>query len=196
MLHVAKIVSVALVLVITCDVGAQESSDSEFPYRVEYENSPDLPNGIAFHMTLIHIDHFNTEHGPADAAEWVAQELGLSNVDAHNFVSQALTTLYLIDSDVRAQLESHACQFAGPDVEKKDKYAALQQTYDIHKAIYDHYYDQTKASLAPDTGKRLQEWMDDEKLSIGHLEIDFEESDKRTGKDSTETLSVLCRKSN
>ena len=196
MLHVTKIVSVTLLLAITCVAIAQESTGVEMPYRLKYENSPDLPNGIAFYMTLIELDHFNTQFGPADPAEWVAQELGLSNVDAHSFVSQALTTLYLINTDVRAQLASHACQFAGPSVEKKDMYAALQQTYDIHKAIYDHYYDQTEANLDPDTGERLQQWMDERKLTTGHWEIDFEKADQRSGRDSTVTLSKMCAEAN
>jgi hypothetical protein len=190
--YVPKIASTTMLLAIMCVVGAQESSRIELPYRVKYENSPELPNGIAFHMTLLHLDHFNTNYGPADAAEWVAQELGLSRVDAHNFVSQALTTLYLIDSDVSAQLESHACQFAGKGVATEDKYAALQQTYDIEKAIYDHYYDQTKASLDRDTAERLQQWMDKEKLSIGHMEIDFEKADQQKGRDPADRFSKMC----
>lgn len=192
MLHVTKIVSITLLLAITCVASAQESTGVEMPYRVKYENSPDLPNGIAFYMALIHLDHLNTRFGAADAAASVTQELGLSNVDSHNFVSQALTTLYLIDTDVRTQLTGHACQFAGPSVAKKDKYAALQQTYDIHTAIYDHYYEQTKASLDPDAGERLQQWMNERKLDIGHFEIDFEKADQRNGTDSTVTLSGLC----
>ncbi len=135
MLHVTKIVSITLLLAITWVASAQESTSVEMPYRLKYENSPDLPNGIAFYMTLITLDHFNTRFGAADAAASVAKELGLDNVDSHNFVSQALTTLYLIDTDVRAQLASHACHFAGPSVAKKDKYAALQQTYDIRSLL-------------------------------------------------------------
>ncbi len=196
MLHVTKIVSTTLLLAIAWAASAQESTGVETPYRQKYEKSPDLPNGIAFHMTLRALDHLNTQFDPADPAEWVAKELGLGNVDSHGFVSQALTTLYLINTDVKAQLASHACQFAGPSVDKKDKYAALQQTYDIHKAIYDHYYDQTKASLDPDTSERLQQWMDERKVGMFYLEIDFEKSDQRTGKDSTVTLSSMCEEAN
>ena len=192
MLHITKVVSVTIVLATTCVAIAQEHARAELPYLVAYDNSPDLPNGIAFYMTLLTLDHFHTESGGVDSAAWVAQELELSDVDSHNFVSQALTTLYLINTDVKTKLTSHSCQFAGADVSKKDKYAALQQTYNIHNAIYDHYYDQLKASLDSDTGVRLQRWMDEKKLNTGHYEIDFEEADKRSGNDSTETLSMLC----
>lgn len=196
MLQLSKIVSITLLFAISWIASAQESTGVEMPYRQKYESSPDLPNGIAFHMTLIELDAFNTRFGPTDPAAWVAQELGLGNVDAHHFLSQALTTLYLIDTDVKAQETRLACQFAGPSVDKKDKYAALQQMYDIYKAIYDHYYDQTKASLDADTGERLQQWMDEQKLGMGHFEIDFEKSDQRTGKDSTVTLSMMCEEAN
>jgi hypothetical protein len=196
MWHVTKVVSVTLILAITCVAIAQEPTRAELPYLVEYDNSPDLPNGIAFYMTLLTLDHFHTESGGVDSAAWIAQELELSKVDSQSFVSQALTTLHLINADVTTQLTRHSCQFAGAEVSKKNKYAALQQTYDIHTAIYDHYYDQLKAGLDSDTGERLQRWVDEQKLKTGHNEIDFEEADKRTGNDSTETLSMLCRGAN
>lgn len=196
MLQATKIVSIALLLANSWVASSQESTGAEPPYRQKYEKSPDLPNGIAFHATLRMLDTFNTRFGPADPAAVVAQELGLGNVDAHHFVSQALTTLYLINTDVKAQETRLACQFAGPSVDKKDKYAALQQMYDIYKAIYDHYYDQTKASLDADTGERLQQWMDEQKLSMGYFEIDFEKADQRSGRDSTDTLSKMCGEAN
>jgi len=189
MLSITKIVTIVLLVAIT-SVGFGQASET--PYKLKYENSPDLPNGIAFYMTLIYLDHSNTRFGAVDAAASVAHELGLSNVDSHNLLYQALTTLYFINTDVKEQLTSHACHFAGPSVAKTDKYAALQQTYEIHTAIYDHYYDQTKASLDPNIGERLQQWMDERKLNIGHFEIDFEKADERIGKDSTVTRSRLC----
>lgn len=195
-LHVTKVVSVTLMLAITCVATAQEPTRAVLPYLVEYDNSPDLPNGIAFYMTLLTLDHFHTESGGVDSAAWVAQELELSDVDSHNFVSQALTTLSLINADVSTQLARHSCQFAGAEVTKKNKYSALQQTYDIHTAMYDHYYDQLKAGLDSDAGERLQRWIDEQKLNTGHYEIDFEEADKRSGNDSTGTLAMLCRGSN
>ena len=196
MLQVSKIVAVTFLLAITWVTSAQEPTSVEPPYRLKYQNSPDLPNGIAFHMTLIQLDHFNTRFGPADAASTVAQELGLGNVDSHNFLSQALTTHYLMNTDVMAQLASHACQFVGSSVEKKDKYAALQQMDDIRKAIYDHYYQQTKANLDPAIAERLQQWIDDTKVNMVHYEIDSEESDQRSGRDSTVKLERMCEEAN
>lgn len=195
-MHVTKLMVITLLLTIGLVANAQESTGGEPPYRLTYENSPDLPNGIAFYMTLLTLDSFNTEFGPADPAEWVAQELEMNIVDSHAFVSQALTTLYLINTDVRAQEERLACEFVAPGVSKKDKYAALQQTYDIHKAVYDHYYDQTKAGLDADTGERLQEWMDEQKLNTSHMEFDFEKMDQQTGRDSTVWFSKLCKEVN
>ena len=194
-LYVTKVVSIALVLANTCVAIAQEAMGDELPYFVEYDQSPDLPNGIAFYMTLLTLDSFHTDSNGVDSAAWVAQELELGNVDSHSFVSQALTMLYLMQADITTQLTNHSCQFAGANVSKKEKYAALQQSYNIENAIYDQYYDQLKAGLAPETSERLQRWMDEQKLGIGHYEIDFEEADRRSGKDSTETLAKLCARS-
>ncbi len=192
MLQITKLVSLILLLTITPLAGAQESSANILPSVQRYEGSPDLPNGIAFHMTLLTLDHFNTQFGPADPAYQVEQKLGLNKVDSHTFVSRALTTLYLINTDARAQKARLACEYAGPDVSKNDKYAALQQMYDIQKAVTDHYFEQTKANLDAETAKRLQQWMDDSKLNIGHTEIDFEKADQQSGRDSTVTLLRLC----
>ena len=195
MIHVqytTKVVSVTIMLAIACVAIAQEPTRVELPHLVEYDNSPDLPNGIEFYLTLLMLDEIHTQSDGVRSAAWVAQELDLSDVDSHIFVSQTLTTLYLINTDVTTQLSNYSCQFAGAEVSKKDKYAALQQTYNIQNAIYDHYYDQLKASLGSDTGERLQRWMEEQKLNTGHYEIDFEETDKRSGNDSTETLSMLC----
>ncbi len=192
MLQITKLVSIILLLTITPLAGAQESSANRLPSVQRYEGSPDLPNGIAFYMTLLSLDHSNTQFGPADPAYQVEQKLGLNKVDSHTFVSRALTTLYLINTDARASKARLACEYAGPDVSKKDKYAALQQMYDIQKAVTDHYYEQTMANLDAETAERLQQWMDDSKLNIGHTEIDFEKADQQSGRDSTVTLLRLC----
>ena len=188
-------VPILLLLTITLVASGEEPPlPNGYPSLVEYHQSPDLPNGIVFHSQLRYLDYSNTRFGPADAAGTVEHELGFNNVEAHNFVSQALTTLYFIDTDIRAQENRLACEFAGPNVNKKDQYNALQQMYDIHKAISDHYFEQTKASLDAGTSKRLQQWMDKRKLSMSYVELDFEKTDEQTGRDSTVTLSGICER--
>ncbi|HNP64956.1 MAG TPA: hypothetical protein PKH39_13550 [Woeseiaceae bacterium] len=177
---------------ITSLVNAQESSGNRPPSFQKYEWSADLPNGIAFYMTLQILDGLNTEFGPSDPASMVQTELKLGNVESHTFVSQALTTLYLINTDVTAEERRIACQYAGSDIDKHKKYAALQQMYDVRKAVYDHYYDQTKANLVAVTAERLQRWMDVVKHRTTHIEVDFEGSDQQSGNDSTLVLATLC----
>ena len=196
MLPTSTTAAIMLLLAITSVASDQESSANSLPSVQRYEGSPDLPNGIAFYMTLLRLDHSNTQFGPADPAYQVEQELGLNNVESHAFVSQALTTFYLIKTDVRAEENRLACEFAGPNVSKKDQYNALQQMYDIHKAITDHYFEQTKANLDAETAKRLQQWMDEEKLTIVHVEFDFEKADQLSGRDSIVTLSKICERDN
>lgn len=196
MLPTSKTVSIMLLLAITSVASGQEASVNEIPSRLRYEGSPDLPNGIAFYMALLSIDHSNTQFGPADPAYQVEQKLGLNNVESHAFMSQALTTFYLIKTDVRAEENRLACEFAGPNVSKKDQYSALQQMYDSHKAITDHYFEQTKANLDAETAERLQQWMDEGKLSTVYVEFDFEKADQISGRDSTVTLSRICERDN
>lgn len=194
MLQITKLVTIMLFLGNTPLASAQESPGNRLPLVQRYDGSPDLPNGIAFYMTLLSLDHSNMEFGPADPAYQVKQKLGLNMVDSHTFVSQALTTLYFINTDTRAEENRLACEYAGPNVSKKDKYAALQQMYDVQKAVTDHYFEQTKANLDAETAERLQQWMDDRKLNIGSTEIDFEKADQQSGRDSTVTLLRLCKR--
>lgn len=196
MLPTTKTASITLLLAITSVANRQTVDANEDSNRVEYRHSPDLPNGIVFESQLRLLDHSNTRFGPADAAGTVEQELGLSNFEAHNFVSQAITTLYFIDTDIRAQTTRLACEFAGPDVDKKDQYAALQQMADIRKAISDHYYEKTKANLDVETAERLQRWMDKRKLTMGYVEIDYEKSYQTSGNDPAVTLSGICERDN
>ena len=49
MLHIPKLVPITLLLAIT-SVGCGQASEP--PYKLKYEKSPDLPNGIAFFVTL------------------------------------------------------------------------------------------------------------------------------------------------
>lgn len=195
MLPTTKTASIMLLLVITSVASGQESqSPTGYPSRLRYDHSPDLPNGIVFHSQLRYLDYSNTRFGPADAAGTVEHELRINNVEAHNFVSQALTTLYFIDTDIRAQENRLACKFAGPNVNKKDQYAALQQMYDIHKAITDHYFEQTKSNLDAEIGERFQQWMDMRKLDMSYVEVDFERSYQLSGSDPAVTLSGICER--
>ena len=192
-------ITVYTILLLTVAPGAsgqEPPSPSGYSSLVEYHQSPDLPNGIAFHSQLSSLDQINTEFGPASAADMVKHELWLSNVEAHTFVSQALTTLYIMKTDTRAQITRLACKFAGPDFDKKDQFAALQQMYDIHKAITDHYFEQTMANLDAETGERFQQWMDEQKLNITSVEVDFEEAYQESGKDPAVTLSGICERDN
>jgi hypothetical protein len=196
MLPATKTVSILLLLAITL-VAAGQTVDAEDSNRGENRiNGDDLPNGTVFYMTLLEFDHSSTRFGPADPAEWVAQELGLNNVDSHAFVSQALTTLYFINTDVKAQSGRIACEFSEPGVDMKDQFNALRQISDARKAINDHHFDKTKASLDAETGKRFQRWMDERKLNTTTVETDPEKAYQMLGCDPAVTLSWICGAAN
>ena len=192
MLPTAKMVSIILLLVITSVASSQTVDPEDSNRDANRITGDDLPNGTAFYITLIRLDHLNTRLGPAMQAEWVGQELGLNNVDSHAFVSQALTTLYFINTDVMAQKTRIACEFSGPGVDKKDQFNALRQMSDARKAITDHYFDKTKASLGAETGERFQKWMDEIKRKSGSVETDPEKSHQMHGIDPADTLSDIC----
>ena len=195
MLPTTKTASIILLLVITSVASGQEpQSPTGYPRWAEYRQSPDLPNGIAFDALRSRINHINTEFGPADAAEWVEYNLGVDNIQAHAFVSPALTTRYFIDTDAHESTKRLACEYTGPDVDRADQYTALQKMYDINKAISDHYYEQTKANLDAETAERLQQWTDKRKLRMGYVEIDFEKASQVSGNDPAVTLSGICER--
>lgn len=196
MLHVTRMLFIILLLTLTPFAGGEEPLTQKMPTRLTYEHSPDLPNGIAFDGLLSHLNHINTQYGPAEAAEWVEYNLGLDNIKAHAFVSQALTTWYFINTDAHEQTKSLACEYVGPDVDRADQYAALQQMHDINRTISDHYYEQTLADLDSETAKRLQKVLDERKLNMGYYETDYERYDQMTGRDSTVGLSKICGDAN
>ena len=196
MRHISKLASILLLLAITPFAGGEEPLTQKTPTRLTYQNSLDLPNGIAFDALLSHLNHINTQYGPAEAAEWVEYNLGLNNIQAHAFVSQALTTRYLIDTDAHEQTKRLACEYVGPDVDRADQYAALQQMSEINRAISDHYYEQTLVDLDSETAMRLQKVLDERKLKMGYHETDYERYDQMTGRDSTVGLSKICERDN
>jgi hypothetical protein len=52
--------SILLLLAITIAASGEESAAIETPTQQKYKVSPDLPNEIAFYMTLQLLDQFNT----------------------------------------------------------------------------------------------------------------------------------------
>ena len=192
MLHVIKIVSITLLLALT-SVGC---GPEPAVMRSELHGA-DVPNGPAFYMSLISLDHSNTRFGLAFAAHGIEDALGLSYVDSEAFVSQALTTLDAINADEKAENVRIACEATAPGVSKKAKYDALQQMYDARRAVTNHYFEQTKASLDAEAGERLQEWVDELKLGMGTADIDFEKTDQlHWFRDSTAQLSRMCGAAN
>lgn len=182
-----------LLLVLACPGLGEEPASVETPYVVRYDNSPDLPDGIAFHTTLMMLNAFNAQPGGSDAESIVMQELGLPEGDASGFLSRALTSLHLMNEQVGEELEAHRCEYAGSELTLKQKYAGLQASYAIALAVYEQHYEETLQGLDAETAERLQRWIDRQKLNIGYEETDFERADALSGKDRSADWPGPCR---
>ena len=127
MLHTVKIVSIMLLLAIGTITGGQTPDPDGYPVRFSYHGSPELPDGIAFHLTLNLLNH-DVENGDMeDAVWWVVDEMKLPTDQAEAFVNQAVTMLQDIAADIKKANANLACKDGVPVAYNEDVYAVLQE---------------------------------------------------------------------
>lgn len=197
MLHAVKILSIMLLLVTTSVASGQMADPApEDSITFKEYSGQSVPDGVAFHMTLLLLNHDHENNRTEAAVAWIAEELDLNEAESRAFLTQALDTFQNIQADIKAARVSHLCEAGVPRVYNRDVYAALQQMYDIRNDIAEQHFQDTKSSLGEETGALLQEWMYEAKNGMGQVQIDFEKADKIRGRDTTARLSSMCEGTN
>ena len=192
MQHTVKIVSIMVLLAIGTITGGQTADPEGYPVRFSYQGSPELPDGIAFRLTLISLNHEVENGNLQDAVWWMAKELKLPTDQAEAFVNQAVATLQNIDADIKKANANLACKDGIPIAYNEDVYAVLQEMYGIEIAVANQHYEELKASLDADTAVLLQKFIDKRKLNIVYKEIDFAKAAEKSGRFDGAALSSYC----
>jgi len=170
------------------DVLVQENESPEYPAKLEYDRTQALPDGIAFEGALILLTHFDDSGQRFTATSLLQDKLKMDEAGADAFLTQLLTTNQTMVQDVESAQSAHACS-------PGDAYILLDQLYDVSEEIYSRHYDETKSGLDRVTATRLDSWLSELKAATVYTRIDFEKVDLITGKDSTRTISDLCKES-
>lgn len=182
MKHITKLVS--LMLLVAAPVVLAQFSD--LPNKVIYERTQELPTGIAFDATLSILKHFNYSGSRDTAVSMIQRYLSMDASSASAFLDQLMIVEQEMGVEVALGVSAHACS-------EGDGYDLLDQLYDVNEAIFDSYYDRTKARLDADTGVRLDKWMSKRKSTMTYGRIDYKKLDELKGTDSRASLAVTCK---
>lgn len=195
-MYSTRVLSALLLLSVTAAASGQISKPDQqsdgYPTAVEYNRSPDLPDGVAFHTTLRLFNH-DVENGDMEsAAWWLKDEVGLGMDEAESLVVKMIRLLPLIDADIKKANAELACSDGVPVAYNEDVYPIMQQMYGIRIAVAESYFYDLKSSVDANTAELLQQFIDKRKLTMGHVQLDFAESAKKAGRYGEATLERFC----
>ena len=132
--------------------------------RVEYRNSPDLPDGISFSLTLTSISA-SFDDDPDSSTYILMEKLSLDFDAAEKMASQLGAISIEYEKEIQDSHAEMLCLDSIPRVYGDDVYAAFETAEMIQDAIAEEKYLAFLSTLSAPDAERFRAWNDELKLS-------------------------------
>ena len=172
------------------DIGNPEYENT---IRVEYSNSPLLPDGVAFLVTMRMLDFLESDE-PHSGTGWIQTEMGLDESDSQEFVNLLLSTFESVETEIEYVTSELGCVSGVPRVYGDDVYTVFEDMDDAREDIAAKHLHILKSEIGEDMAARLQQWLDLRKLSTSQVKFKHKESYELAGKSGDVTLAAICNR--
>jgi len=158
---------------------------------VKYENSEDLPDGIAFSVTLLSLTYLHADH-PNMALDLIAQEMELEQEEAELFRDRLVEINDAYREEVIAMQYDLLCSGGVAKVYGDDVYSVFH-TFDVAKdALAEDYYYALKSELREDQSDKLTQWVDARKLNTTSIRFDYKKRYEQRGRSVDAKAAEMC----
>jgi len=161
--------------------------------RVEYSNSPLLPDGVAFHTTMRMLDFLESDD-PYSGIGWIQTEMGLDESDSQEFLNLLLSTFESVETEIEYVTSELGCVSGVPRVYGDDVYTVFEDMDDAREDVAAKHVQILKSKMGEDMAARLQQWLDLRKLSISHIKFKMKAHWEQTGGDADARLAGICNR--
>jgi len=159
--------------------------------RVKFENSEDLPDGIAFSLMLIQLTYIHADH-PSIVLDIIAQEMGLTEDDAELFRDRLIEISDAFREESAATQYELLCSGSVPKVYGDDVYSVLQSTDVARDALAEDYYYALKSELTEHQSDKLTRWIDASKLNTTSIRFDYKKRYEHLGRSVDAKAAKMC----
>jgi len=191
-----EILAVGFVLVLlTVATAAQQAAspgaDSKRSIRAEYTRSNQLPVEIAFLETMRFLHAVNANNSDT-AVAFVKQGMDLDDTEAEEFLALMLSTFESVTAEIQRKQYDKACSAGLPRVVGAQVYAALEAMDDVPEHVAGVRLHKLRADLGPDRVRRLEQWLESQKLNIVHVKFNRKSLHTSRGESANALLGDLC----
>lgn len=187
-------IAVLSLLVVSTVASAQESlsnpsnSLDELMIREEFNGTQELPDGVAYRVTL---EDLGTDE-PEYAIRRIKQGMGVEQATAQDFYKVLTAERSALANDIDLANRTHGCVDKSPAVQGEAAYHVFQSMYDVAEREGSRRYEALRRSTDPELFSKFSQWIEDRKLSIVHIRFDIREAYSRSGIDPGVALASLC----
>ena len=203
MLRALRHLSVGILLAICSSSSAQDNSATnetsvtastdESAVRVKFDRSPDLPDGIAFSMSITNLLSM-VENDSDFGISWIQEFFDVDEAKSVQLIGLFSEAAYDIETAIQESMQEIGCTTGVPRVYGDNTYKAFEQMEDTREAIAQAHLLQVKSQLDDDIADRLQAWIDDQKLNIVYSKTNHRKLSQKIGADGYERLERICQK--
>jgi len=175
-------------------VQAQGISDEELAaaHRSSFDNSPELPDGLAFVATLRMLRAMESEE-PELTVGLIETEMGLDSNSANKLADSLLAALEKFDSDESATVRETVCEYGVPKAVGDSAFELLDSMDDARAKLAERHLSAFRQTLKGDTQSRFQQWLEYRKLNIVHVTYDHKKMAELHGRDNMDgEVAGLC----
>ena len=159
--------------------------------RTKYVNSQDLPDGIAFAVSILGLVGSSGDN-PEMAVAIIGQKMRLKEEDAEILRDRLAEINNAYWESVRDAQYELLCSGHVPKVYGDDVYDVFQTLDDVRDSLAEEKYLSLMSDLPEDYADRLGRWVDASKLNTTSIRFDFKKRYESTGKSVDAVAANIC----
>lgn len=161
-------------------------------YRTFYNQSSDLPIGIAFDALLSNLAILEDRKGRSKSLSQVYSSTTLRGERAEDLLVKLLRTKTEVSETVKRELFSTLCTGEVPKVHGDAGFSALESIDDQRPLLYESAYNDLRRELEQDQQDALAAWLAEVAKNTSHMDLDYRKIYARKGKNVDTTISGIC----
>lgn len=192
-----KIVAFASAFVAVSSASGQtsllDSPEAQSLVRVSYQNSSELPDGIAFVEVLNVLRQLETQDVETGIV-LVQTGMDMNEADAIAFYALLMQLLADIDEEVLLAQHDLACATSNSEVEEDRVYEILNAIDDVRALVSAEQLSLFSRDIGETLAEQLIKWIREEKLNIVYVLYEHERATERSGLASSTILTQQCNR--
>ena len=168
------------------------SPEAEDIIRAKYQNSRNVPDGVAFIEAAKMFEIYSTRDSDGGVG-YLSRESGLNAEDAAAAIKLSIRARLDYNDEVARERNKYGCTTEGlPKIYGEAVFVFLDSMDDRRELIGEKYYQQVLAQLSPRSAAMFRRWVDASKEDIIYIKFDHKKSFEQNNVNADAVLASIC----